>query len=380
MGVDISESYYFVGNVRGVKAWYDFLYPYSVNSLPEKDMCTNEIFTPSTKLSKLIEEKYPLDKAKTKKTHLGFCMRLGDVKKSGDLACFRCNLDNRNSISAYVFKELLEKYFHGVFMYYRYSGDSSMFNTYCLNDKEMRFFAYPPKGMFFLQHGWNKIDVLYDGNYTKEEIENSYRLFLGNTDINEKYIPVFCGEEALNDEQYPLEDLQVENAGIAEPSVEACRLFRDKPISELHGLKPEWQNVAQRSIDYGKYPELKGTPHVIGTRKHGSPYLYRLVAYDKTVKIPACITDFDEDAFDFDVLYDSGYDFSKEYGGNGYVLVLTDEQKAAFSEAMLREARFFFDTIKTESGEVIFDKAKEQTDWKTANTAVENDFPNDIPF
>lgn len=390
MGCDIREKYYFVGSVEGVKAWRDFLYPCSVSAhsqLEEMELYDEEwnniVFGLSEKLEKLIEEKYPIDSDKAKKTHIGFFMDVGDLKISGDWACFECGLDNRNSISAYIFKELLDKYFHGVFMYFQYSGDSYMFNTYCSNDREMRFFDYAPEGTLHLVGGWNAIGVLYDGNYSRDEIASSYRLFLGNTDINPKYIPVFCGEEALRDGQYEIEDTQAENAGIAEPGVDVCRAFSGREMSKEHGIKPEWQHVAQRSIDYEKYPALKNTPHVIGTRKDGTPYLYQAVAYSKTVQVPSCITDFAEDAFDFDVLYESSYDFAKEYGGKDYVLVLTDEQKAKFSKDMLKEAMFFFDAIKTESDEMLYYKAKEceqHEQHATAEDSAGSGFPDDIPF
>ncbi len=379
MGVDIQESYYFMGSEQGVKTFYDFLYPYSINAQPEQEKDKNSeyedmLFELSKNLDKLINEKYPIDKTKIKETYLGWFIGLGEVKQSGGRACFHCSLDNRNSISAFIFKELLDKYFPGVYMYYQYSGDSAMFNTYFSNDKDMRFFDYAPEGTYRLAGGWNEINVLYDGNYTKDEIINSYKLFLGNPDIDPTYIPVFCGEQALHEDQYPIEDLQVENAGIAEPDVEICQSFRDKPktSAEQHGLKPEWQNAAQRSIDYEKYPELKGTPHIIGTKEDGTPYLYRAVVYDKTVKIPACITTFDEQAFD--LLYETSCDFSKEYSYKDYELVLTEEQKNAFD---IHKVTWFFQTIKSESGKVFFEHKNNAGDPPAGD---DNPFPDDLPF
>ena len=385
MGCDVREKYWFVGAEDSIKAWHDFLFPCSMNAYPQlEDMefydeeWNNIVFGLSEKLKKLIAEKYPIDEEKSKKTHLGFFMGVGEVKVLSEWACFSVSLDNRNSVSAYIFKELLDKYFHGVYMYYQYTGDSYLFNTYCSNDREMRFFDYASEGTYRLCGGWNDIGVFHDGNYTKEEIVESYRLYLGNTDINAKYLPVFCGEEALCDGQYEIEDLQAEKAGIAEPSVEVCRAFSARKISEELGLKAEWQGVAQRSIDYAKYPELKGTPHVIGTRQDGKPYLYRAVAYDKTVQIPRCIVDFDDKAFDFDVLYESSYDFEKEYGGKGYTLVLTDEQRERIAvDEIQREAGYFFDVVKSESGEVLYDKAERE---KESPVSIDNAFPDDIPF
>ena len=378
MGCDIRERYWFVGAEDSIKAWHDFLFPCSINAYPQlEDMefydeeWNNIVFGLSDKLTKLIEEKYPIENEK--KSCLGFFMEMGEVKTSGDRACFDCYLDNRNSISTYIFKELLDKYFSGVYMYFRYTGDSYMSNTYCSNDRDMRFFDYATEGTLRLADGWNKIGVLYDGNYTKEEIIDSYRLFLGNTDINAEYIPVFCGEEALHEGQYEIRVVQAENAGIEEPSVEVCHAFSARKICEKQGLKEDWQNVAQRIIDYEKYPELKGTPLVVGTRENGKPYLYRAVAYSKTVKIPECIVDFDEEAFDFDVLYDSGYNFSKEYGAKGYTLLLTDEQNEVLTRRKFFERNYFFDTIKTHSGKVIYDKPTESADAGYT-------FPTDIPF
>ena len=319
MGCDVREKYWFVGAEDSIKAWHDFLFPCSMNAYPQlEDMefydeeWNNIVFGLSEKLKKLIAEKYPIDEEKSKKTHLGFFMGVGEVKVLSEWACFSVSLDNRNSVSAYIFKELLDKYFHGVYMYYQYTGDSYLFNTYCSNDREMRFFDYASEGTYRLCGGWNDIGVFHDGNYTKEEIVESYRLYLGNTDIN------------------------------------------------------------------AKYPELKGTPHVIGTRKDGKPYLYRAVAYDKTVQIPRCIVDFDDKAFDFDVLYESSYDFEKEYGGKGYTLVLTDEQRERIAvDEIQREAGYFFDVVKSESGEVLYDKAERE---KESPVSIDNAFPDDIPF
>lgn len=383
MGVDVRECYSFAGTTDGVRKFRDFLYPYSLDSLPDEKIETDEIFGLSTKLAKLIDEKYPVDRENAGKSSVGWCMSVGELKESDGRAYFDAALDNRNRDSSGMFKALLDKYFPGVYMYYRITGDSIMSNTYYLNDFKMRFFDYAPEGKFLLRGGWNEIGVLYDGNYTKEEIVGSYRLFLGNTDINPLNIPIFCGGEALTDGQYQIEILQAENAGIEEPSVEICKKLRGKPKAENHGLRPEWQSAVQRKIDYEKYPELKDTPHLVGTREDGKPYLYRAAISekdDKTVRIPECIIDFDRNAFDYDVLFDSAYRATKSYGTEDYVLVLTNAQK---DSANLDGAKFFFRHIRTDDGEILYEhKENQPEDFSSADDSSEQNggFPNDIPF
>ena len=124
-------------------------------------------------------------------------------------------------------------------------------------------------------------------------------------------------------------------------------------MAKFHGLTPQWQNVPQRTIDYNKYPALKGCPHIIGTRDDGTPYLYRAVAYDLEVRIPECITDFDKNAFDWELLYESAYRFNQ--GRQDHTLILNDAQKSRIN---IKEVNSFFHCIKTESGEILYEHKK----------------------
>lgn len=151
MGVDVRECYSFAGTTDGVRKFRDFLYPYSLDSLPNEKIKTDEIFGLSTKLAKLIDEKYPVDRENAGKSSVGWCMSVGELKESDGRAYFDAALDNRNRDSSGMFKVLLDKYFPGVYMYYRITGDSIMSNTYYLNDFKMRFFDYAPEGKFLLR-------------------------------------------------------------------------------------------------------------------------------------------------------------------------------------------------------------------------------------
>lgn len=365
MGVNIQESYVFAGKTELVREFYkvikrktelvrdfyEIITPFDITEktkgLAFDDL--KKINERSARMQKalinLIEHHYPIDKEKTKDTQLGFDMCVGSARESGEFSAFDCSLYNRDSISAYFFKQLLEKYFPGVFMYYECRGNSAMFNHSVTNDREMRFFDSVEEGKLWLSGGRNEIGVLYDGFYTKEEIADSYRLFLGNTDIESEFLPVFCGDEPLREDQYEIDDVRIESAG-EEPPAELCRKFlREKAVAENApcGLKPGWQGKTPRKIDYEKYPGLKDCPHIIGTREEGSPYLYRAVAYAKEIHIPSCILDFDKKAFDFDVLYDSAhklYDTDK-----GFTLFLTEEQAKKVSVKEIK-AENFFESIK----------------------------------
>ncbi len=360
MGIDISEHYTFIGKTEQVKSFYGFLKQYDAKHISSNEY-HKKVFDLAEQFAKAVETQYPIDKTKIKDTYLGYYMRLTELKELEGYTCFCAKLENRSSISAYIFKQMLEKYFIGVFMYYYYTGDSMMFNTCCTNDKLMRFYAHAEEGKYLLRDGWNEISVLYDGNYTKEEIADSYRLFLGNTDINPDFLPVFCGGQPLKDDQYPIEDTQAEHDGISEPPVEICRKFgtnqdgknKIDEMTKFHGLTPQWQNVPQRTIDYNKYPALKGCPHIIGTRDDGTPYLYRAVAYDLEVRIPECITDFDKNAFDWELLYESAYRFNQ--GSHDHTLILNDVQKSLVN---IKEIKSFFHCIKTESGEILYEHKK----------------------
>ena len=167
MGCDISETYYFAGSVDGVKKFHDFLKP----------------FVGKDNFEASLKEKYPIGKSKLNDTSLGFYMSLDGIKTADGLSAFSCGLCNRNSISAFFFKELLDNYFPGVYMYFSYTGDSVLSNTFNTNDKEQRFFA------------------------------------------------LVLAEDAEEDEaEIYIEEIYAENAGIPEPSVEQCHALCGNPV------------------------------------------------------------------------------------------------------------------------------------------------------
>ncbi|MCR5288907.1 MAG: hypothetical protein K6E51_02815 [Treponema sp.] len=375
MGCDISESYYFAGSLDGIKTFYDFLKPLERNTAFEND----------TDFETLINEKYPVDKAKLNDTSFGFDMIVGKIKTANKLSAFPCSLFNRNSISAYVFKELLDTYFPGVYMYFSYTGDSVLFNTCNTNDKEQRFFAHGEQGKCYLSGNYNELKVLHDGNYTRQEIIDSYVLFLGNPDIDAEYIPVFCGEDALGEEQYNIEAIYAQNTGIPEPTVTDCHALCENPpaLDVPHGLTPEWQSKKQRVLDYQTYPELKACKHLVGQHEDGLPYLYRTVIYENPVRIPSCLTDFDKNAFDWNVLY-----VSKCINNitDPLTLVLTKEQaqllEAKISVTKNQNYRFadFFDVVKTEDGDILFEYKPIERPNSLSAELSDDGFPSDIPF
>ncbi|MBR1723311.1 MAG: hypothetical protein IJ727_12685 [Treponema sp.] len=183
MGCDISEQYYFAGSKDGVKKFHDFLKPFECNDDFEA----------------FLNEKYPIDKSKLNDTSIGFYMGVDEIKSSDKLSAFSCSLCNRNSISAFVFKELLDNYFPGIYMYFEYYGDSVLSNTFNTNDKEQRFFAL----------------VLAEG-VEEDEVET--------------YI----------------EEIYVQNAGIPEPTVEECHALCGNPALQKYEIS-EGYGIAEKS-------------------------------------------------------------------------------------------------------------------------------------
>lgn len=382
MGCDISENYYFAGSIDGVKNFYNFL-----KSADACESCSSEEKRRSLeqKLITLLREKYLIDEIKL--CDFGFGLEVGEIKIANGLSAFPCWLWNRNAISAHVFKELLDNYFPGVYMYFAYSGDSYLFNTFSTNDRDQRFFTHGEPGMCYLHGDYNSLQVLYDGNYTRKEIIDSYKLFLGNSDINSDYLPVFCSDKPLSEDQYHIEEVFVENAQLPELSVEECHALCKCPpeIITSHGLKPEWLKKKQMKIDYKKYPELECTPHIVGQYCDGSLYLYRAVVQENPLRIPDCIRNFDEAAFDWCVIAESIYKNKIE---KPLTLILTSAQtealEAEVNAAKEKEGKFagFFDTVKTDKGKILLEyKTKQKADNKKSDSEVSADgFPDDIPF